>query len=246
MAKRGNQLRAEMILKGKALKEENTNKLTELDKSKAEAEAVKQEKEKIKQLAEDVEKAALETYRAAADEEKRVRDEQMAQENQKEAEETFRKYDSNQNGRVEVAELQTRIAFDRNRDGEVSVEEAKYFLEGEEQLDLETFHTVAWPKIKPYLMMDSGLFTPPQQEGEVADLEPHGQEQEGEGEEDGGYEGDEEDDVGVGEVSGIVRGLLSSRGEELICGVSDMCPLVLIRTEEEMRVGRDNISNGEL
>lgn len=197
MAKRGNQLRAEMILKGKTLKEENTNKLAELIKSKTEAESVKHEKEVIKKQVEDMEKAALDTYRAVADEEKRVRDEEMANANQKEAEETFRKYDSNGNGRVDVAELQTRIAFDRNRDGEVSVEEAKYFLESEEDMDLETFFTVAWPKIKPYLMMDSGLFKAPQEEqGEAADMEPVGHE-----EDDAGYEGDEEDDVGVGEVS---------------------------------------------
>lgn len=196
LAKRGNQLRAEMILKGKTLKEENTNKLTELIKSKAEAESVKQEKEKIKKQVEDLEKAALDTYRAAADEEKRVKDELMAQENHREAEETFRKYDSNQNGRVEVAEMQTRIAFDRNRDGDVSVEEAKYFLEAEEELDLDTFITVAWPKIKPYLMMDSGLFKPPAPEeaDELADMEPHGHPNDG-------YEGEDEEDVGVGEVS---------------------------------------------
>lgn len=198
LAKRGNQLRAEMILRGKALKEENTNKLGELIKSKAEAEAVKQEKEKIKHLAEDLEKAALETYRAAAEEEKRVKDEEQAQANQKEAEETFRKYDSNQNGKVEVVELQTRIVFDRNRDGEVSVEEAKYFLESEEEMDLETFVTVAWPKIKPFLMMDSGLFRPPRPEqgGEAGDMEPSASHEAREH-----YEDEEEDDVGVGEVS---------------------------------------------
>lgn len=205
LAKRGNQLRAEMILRGKALKEENTNKLGELIKSKAEAEAVKQEKEKIKHLAEDLEKAALETYRAAAEEEKRARDEEQAQANQKEAEETFRKYDSNQNGKVEVVELQTRIVFDRNRDGEVSVEEAKYFLESEEQMDLDTFVTVAWPKIKPFLMMDSGLFRPPRttgdQGGEAGDMEPSASHEAREHYE----EEEEEDDVGVGEVSYYLR-----------------------------------------
>lgn len=203
MAKRGNQMRAEMIIKGKALKEDNTNKLTDLAKSKAEAEAVKLEKEKIKQQAEDLEKAALATYREAAEEERRVREEEQAQLNQKEAEETFHKYDSNQNGKVEVVELQTRIVFDRNRDGEVSVEEAKYFLESEDELDLATFITVAWPKIKPFLMMDSGLFKPPrkvdeqnrpQATDEATDL--------GHEDDDGEYP-NEEDDVGVGEVSGV-------------------------------------------
>lgn len=204
LAKRGHQMRAEMILKGKTLKEENTKKLAELIKSKTEAEGVKAEKEKIKKQTEDLEKAALETYRLAAEEEKRVRDQEMAQESQKEAEETFKKFDSDGDGKVSVAELQTRIAFDRNRDGMVSVEEAKYFLEEEEQLDLETFITVSWPKVKPYLMMDSGLFKPPVKEedihGEMADMEPHGG---GAHEDEEGYEGDEEDDVGVGEVSEI-------------------------------------------
>lgn len=186
-----------MILKGKTLKEENSAKLAELIKSKTEAESVKEEKDKIKKQAEDLEKAALETYRAAEEEEKRLRNEEEARNNQKEAEETFRKYDSNGDGKVDVAELQTRIVFDRNRDGEVSVEEAKYFLEFEEALDLETFITVAWPKIKPFLMMDSGLFKPPATDaeaGEMADMEPAGQE----GADEGSYE---EDDVGVGEVS---------------------------------------------
>lgn len=62
---------------------------------------------------------------------------------------------------VELAELQTRISFDRNRDGVVSDDEALYFLDEQTEANLETFVQVCWPRIKPFLMLDSGLFVPP-------------------------------------------------------------------------------------
>lgn len=193
-----------MSLKGKALKEEHKAKLVELIRSKAESEAVKQEKENIKRDAEELERVAVQAYRDVQEEERRQKLEEEALENKNEAEITFLKYDSNQNGLVELAELQTRIVFDRNRDGAVSEEEANYFIEPHAAIDLETFITIAWPRIKPFLMLDSGLFKPPtgeqveqndandQEAGEETHLEPNT----GAIEE----EEEEEDDVGEGEV----------------------------------------------
>lgn len=68
-----------------------------------------------------------------------------------------------------IIELQTRIAFDKDRNGVVDDEEARYFLDENDELELESFVALAWPRIKPFLMLDSGLFKPPQKEGEAVE-----------------------------------------------------------------------------
>jgi protein kinase C substrate 80K-H len=122
---------------------------------------MKEEKQKLKEEAEAAENLALEVYRKAEEEQRKSKQEAEAQENRREAEETFNRYDSNQNGFLEIIEVQTRIVFDRNRDGAVDEEEARFFLAESDQLDLENFITLAWPKIKPFLMLEAGLFKPP-------------------------------------------------------------------------------------
>lgn len=164
LSKTGNNMRLELSQRGKSLRDEQKQRLAELEKAKVEAEAVKAEKSKIKTSAEDLENSALEFYRQAEEAEKKKREGLAAEDNRKEATETFKKYDSNNNNLIEVVELQTRIVFDSNRDGVVTVEEAKYFLDENDQVDLESFITLAWPRIKPQLMMDSGLFKPPVKE----------------------------------------------------------------------------------
>lgn len=161
LLKRGGQLRAELCAKGKALKEEQMSRLEELKKSIAEAQALKYERENIKRDAEALEGAALDIYRASIESEKAARSEAAAKDNVNEAQDTFIRFDSNGNGVLEIVELQTRIQFDRNRDGAVSEEEARYFLDQRDQIDLDTFITLSWPRIKPYLMLDAGLFKPP-------------------------------------------------------------------------------------
>lgn len=166
LLKSGNQVRVDMAQKGKKQKEEQKIRMAELEKSKQQAEQLKEEKYKMKSDAEILENAALEVYKQADDEDKKQREELEAESNRVEAEETFRKFDSNNNGKIEVIELQTRIAFDKDRNGVVELEEARYFLDENEELDLEGFVTLAWPRIKPFLMLDSGLFKPPRKEGE--------------------------------------------------------------------------------
>lgn len=161
MLKMGNQLRLEMSQRGRSMKDEQRARLADLDKSRAEAEALKQEKATLKSEAEDLENAALKVYRDREEAAEKMKEETEAQSNRVEAEETFRKYDSNQNQMLETVELQTRIVFDRNRDGAVTEDEARFFLDERDQVDFETFVTLCWPRMKPFLMMDSGLFKPP-------------------------------------------------------------------------------------
>lgn len=169
--KSGNQIRLEMAQKGKKMREEQKVRLAELEKSKLQAEQIKEEKYTLKSEAEELENAALDVYRKAEEEEKKQKEALEAQSNRAEAEEIFKKYDSNNNGMIELIELQTRIAFDKDRNGAVDDEEARYFLDNNEELDLEGFITLAWPKIKPFLMLDSGLFKPPRKEGEEGQKE---------------------------------------------------------------------------
>lgn len=117
----------------------------------------------------------MQVYRDREEDARKAKMESEALSNREEAEDTFHKYDSNQNKLLEVVELQTRIIFDRNRDGAVTVEEAKYFLDEHDQVDFETFVTLCWPKIKPLLMLDSGLFKPP---SDLDELEKEEQEPE--------------------------------------------------------------------
>lgn len=166
LLKSGNQLRLEMAQKGRKQKDEQKIRMAELEKAKKQAEEIKEEKYKLKSEAEVLENAALEVYKQAEEEDKKQREEMEAEANKVEAEETFRKFDSNADGKIEIIELQTRIAFDKDRNGVVEEEEARYFLDENDAVDLESFISVAWPRIKPFLMLDSGLFKPPKKEPE--------------------------------------------------------------------------------
>lgn len=221
LAKVGNQLRAEMAQKGKSLKEDHLKRLEELKKSSLEAESLKQEREDIKKEAESLENAALEVYRAEKEVEKQEKAKLESNENQQEAESTFKKYDSNQDGYIDLDEIRTRVVFDKNRDGYVDEEEAKYFLDNQETVNFETFLTLCWPKIKPYLMLDSGLFKPPatveelyeknKDENEPAASEHDGEDIDGDiidaaaAEEEEGEE-DYEQETGEGEVEPVDTG----------------------------------------
>lgn len=58
----------------------------------------------------------------------------------------------------------------------MSEDEARYFLNGEDAVDQEKFVTDCWQNIKPYLMMESGVFKPPG-EAETIEEETNGEEE---------------------------------------------------------------------
>lgn len=67
----------------------------------------------------------------------------------------------------------------------VSEEEARYLLNGEDAVDQEKFVTDAWPNIKPYLMMDAGMFKPPAGEAEDMEADQEGEPSDADGESEG-------------------------------------------------------------
>lgn len=175
LAKRGNTLKEELSAKGKSLRDERDSRLAELQNRRKEADAIREEKMNIKKQAEDVEAEALQVYKEIQETERQEKTRQREAENENEAQQTFVKFDSNNDGFIEIAELQTRVSFDKDRNGEVSVEEARFFLDEKERVNQEEFTSVCWGRVKPYLMLDAGLFKPPQLPGEEATDEDHHQ-----------------------------------------------------------------------
>ncbi|CAG9766825.1 unnamed protein product [Ceutorhynchus assimilis] len=193
----GKQLRAELAQEGQKMKNEKQEKLNELAKNREEAENVRLEREEIKKKAEELENKALEYYRELEDQYKKKKAEQEAEKLKEEALENFKKFDSNQDGLIDIAEIQSRSSFDRDRNGQVSEEEAKLFLNNQDSVELETFIEKSWPLMKPFVSIDSSMYKPP-----VTDSELEGEEQEGHEEqekslgelEEGEIEQDEEDE----------------------------------------------------
>ncbi|XP_012253364.2 glucosidase 2 subunit beta [Athalia rosae] len=187
LAKQGDKIRLEMITRGKQLKLEQQSNLGKLHADHEEAEKIKKEKEIIKNQAEEREKIALEKYKPVETEHLST-DPEEEEMNANEAEDYFNHLDSDSSGTISISEIQVRQTFDVNRNGEVSIDEAKYFLNNKEEVNLQEFLDSAWANIKPYIMLEEGTFKHPGQEGEPLGHEEselskeHEDDQEGEGE----------------------------------------------------------------
>ncbi|KAG0699156.1 Glucosidase 2 subunit beta [Chionoecetes opilio] len=157
----GYQLRQAMIEDGHKRKKEAESKIEELQKEKEEADTVRTEKEELKKVAEEPEKEALEKYRTADSEKKAEENAQQKEKYEGEAREAFAHLDNNADGLLSMEEMMSRQTFDTNRDGQVSEEEAKFYLNQEETLTLDTFISTGWPLMRPVYRMDQRMFTPP-------------------------------------------------------------------------------------
>lgn len=158
---RGFQLRQAMIEDGHKRKKEAEGKIEDLKKEKEEADTVRVEKEDLKKAAEEPEKEALEKYRAAESEKKAQEQAQQKEKDEAEAREAFAHLDNDGDGVLTKEEMMSRQTFDTNRDGQVSEEEAKFYLQQEDAMSLETFISTGWPMMRPVYLMDKRMFTPP-------------------------------------------------------------------------------------
>ncbi|XP_056632367.1 glucosidase 2 subunit beta-like [Diorhabda sublineata] len=194
LIKAGKQIRAEMVQKGIQLKQEKQIKLTELGKNMEEAEKLKIEKEALKKEIESLENKALEYYRKLEDEAKLKKEEEEAAAQRAEAIETFNKFDSNQDGWLEISEVKVRTSFDRDGNGEVSDEEAKFYLNFQESVDLDTFVKTCWKTLRPVVFREGTEKIPEKKDelenSEVDDMQDEDQEIEEDGE---GHEYDDEE-----------------------------------------------------
>ncbi|KAH8412787.1 hypothetical protein KR009_005723 [Drosophila setifemur] len=235
--KRGAERRQEMITRGKQLRAERESRRLELDERLKEQDVLRSEKDQLKQNAEALETEAIEAFKEQQREldADTVQAEAEPQQMRQEASISFARYDTNKDGFVEVHELMVDMSLDSDRNGVVSVEEARFFLDERERVDLDAFVTLAWPRIKPLKMLAEGLFQPPEPEQapapEAAEAPQHpdittegilptppviseehlelagGQDVEAEADEEGDEDqyDDEEPDVGVGEASADVE-----------------------------------------
>merc|ERR1712106_865415 len=81
--------------------------------------------------------------------------------------EYFSILDTDLNGVVTMSELQARPGLDTNKDGEVSEEEAKFFLGDQETFDIESFVESKFALIKPYLELEQAAPAPTEDAEEV-------------------------------------------------------------------------------
>lgn len=167
----GYQLRQSMIEDGNKRKKEAESKIEELRKEKEEADTVRTEKEELKKTAEEPEKEALEKYRVAESEKKAQEEVLVKERDEAEAKEAFVHLDNNGDGVLTMEEMMSRQTFDTNRDGQVSEEEAKFYLQQEESMTLENFLSTGWPMMRPVYRMDRRMFTPPSTTTEAPSLE---------------------------------------------------------------------------
>ncbi|XP_056632366.1 glucosidase 2 subunit beta-like [Diorhabda sublineata] len=166
LIKAGKQIRAEMGQKGVQLKQEKQMKLADLKKNRDEAEKLKLEKEALKKEIESLEDKALEYYRKLEDEAKIMKKEEESASQRAEAIETFNKFDSNQDGWLEISEVKVSTSFDRDGNGEVSDEEAKFYLNFQESVDLDTFVKTCWKTLRPVIFREGAEKTPEKKDDE--------------------------------------------------------------------------------
>ncbi|XP_067625993.1 glucosidase 2 subunit beta-like [Eurosta solidaginis] len=155
----GGAKRLELIAKGKQLRLDREEHRKALVQERNEHEAIRNEKEELKLIAEKAEAEAIDFHKSqqrnATDNEPSLHEAAVA----------FVTYDTNNDGFVDITELLVDLPLDSDHNGIVTVEEARYYLgDNRERLDLNTFCTVSWPRIKSIKLLNEDIFKKPQHE----------------------------------------------------------------------------------
>jgi len=161
VAAQGYSIKLGMIAEAQKLQDERSQDIITKEKEKDELEASMEQRKAAKEAAEAPEKEALEYYKQLEEEENRKKTELEQLARDVEAEELFASLDANNDGVIIVQELQVRRGLDTDKDGVVTIEEAQFFMSGNEEMDLETFKTVGFALLKPYLDLVEEVVAPP-------------------------------------------------------------------------------------
>ncbi|XP_005090114.1 glucosidase 2 subunit beta isoform X2 [Aplysia californica] len=172
----GYKVKLEYIQKGKRAKDEKVARLSELERTKETLVQVRNGAEELKNAAEEPEKEAKDKHEAAWN---AVKEERRKAKEAVVAGEAFAELDVNQDGIVDIPELQNHQEFDIDSDGTVSDEEAKEYLEDSDSCDLPTFTEKIWPNIKEIYKPPSPPEEVPAGEGEEATAAPVEEQPEG-------------------------------------------------------------------
>ncbi|XP_046661304.1 glucosidase 2 subunit beta [Homalodisca vitripennis] len=201
LLRQGSEVRQQLIARGKQMKQEKVNRVQSLQRDKSEAEAVKKEKEMLKQEAEAAESVALEAYRLVEEAERAKQQEEERAKEEQERFEYFKLIDSNMDGKIDISELQARQTFDQNKDGVVSEEEIKFLLGDLTEADWTQFSSEIFNRMKPFFMLEKGLFQPPSEQKEETEKEETTEPNQAEewGDEDEEERNDDDEDEGDGE-----------------------------------------------
>lgn len=157
----GYSIKIEYIKQGQLAKSAHQEKMIALKAEQVEVEALKAEKEKEKQEAEEPERSALEQYRIAEQENIQLKQAEEQKKRETEASEVFDWLDTNSDSILQFEEIQHNMAFDQNKDGVVSEEEAKFFLHMEKEMEKSVFLATGWMLVKPYFLKEQNQFKPP-------------------------------------------------------------------------------------
>merc|ERR1719470_436937 len=171
VALEGFKIRQSMANEAQVMLNEKMAQVQDQEKKKVELEALKEEKQKSKEEAEAPEKEALDYYKRIEEEEKKRQEEEEAASAAAEATEYFSLLDTDNDGTITMAELQARPGLDTNKDGEVSEDEAKFFLGDKETFDMETFKDTGFALLKPYLELQQ-VAPAPTDDAEAVELTP--------------------------------------------------------------------------
>uniref|UniRef100_A0A2S2Q9G1 Glucosidase 2 subunit beta n=1 Tax=Sipha flava TaxID=143950 RepID=A0A2S2Q9G1_9HEMI len=151
----GHEIRAQLIVKGKELRMEKQNRITELFEQQKDAELLKNDRLNVKEKADEIERSALEKYKVMHDEKRRQEKEQEKLEQQNEAFEIFNEIDTNKDNKIDEEEVDAYNTFDQNKDGIVSQDEKDYFMENKKEINLEDFMSNSWDRLKQLIFAQS-------------------------------------------------------------------------------------------